>query len=68
MPQLNPGNQLRYAGDVNIEKVDIITPKGTYINVKNQLIQLRIFEDIFSEQSYIFRLKIPCLCESVVEN
>ena len=27
-----------------------------------------IFEDIFSEQSYIFGVKIPCLCESVVEN
>ena len=48
MATQNPGTQLRYAGDVNIEKIDIITPKGVYINVKNQLIQIRIFEDIFS--------------------
>ena len=44
----NPANTLRYAGDVNIEKVEIITPKGVYQNVRLQVIQIRIFEDLFS--------------------
>jgi hypothetical protein len=49
MPQnINAANTLRYAGDVNIEKVEIVTPKGVYQNVRNQVIQIRIFEDIFS--------------------
>ena len=73
---LNPGNQLRYAGDVNIEKIDIITPRGTYINIKNQLIQLRIFEDIFSpfmsgaivlKESFDLQSLLPLVGEEYLE-
>ena len=76
MATQNPGTQLRYAGDVNIEKIDIITPKGVYINVKNQLIQIRIFEDIFSpfisgaivlKESFDFQTLLPLVGEEYLE-
>ena len=76
MTAQNPGTQLRYAGDVNIEKVDIITPKGVYINVRNQIIQVRIFEDIFSpfisgaivlKESFDFQTLLPLVGEEYLE-
>jgi len=77
MPQVvNPANSLRYAGDVNIEKVDIITPKGVYQNVRQQVIQLRIYEDLFSpfitgsivlKESFDLQSLLPLIGEEFIE-
>lgn len=73
---VNAANTLRYAGDVNIEKVEIITPKGIYQNVRNQVIQLRIFEDIFSpfmtgaivlKESFDLQSLLPLIGEEYIE-
>ena len=73
---VNAANTLRYAGDVNIEKVDIITSKGVYQNVRNQVIQLRIFEDIFSpfitgavvlKESFDLQSLLPLIGEEYLE-
>jgi hypothetical protein len=39
---------LRFAGDVSIDKVRIITAKGFYQDVGAQVINVQIFEDLFS--------------------
>jgi hypothetical protein len=39
---------LRFAGDVNIEKVNITTSSGFTQEITNQVIGLQIFEDLFS--------------------
>ena len=39
---------LRFAGDVSIDKVRIITAKGFYQDVGAQVINVQIYEDIFS--------------------
>jgi hypothetical protein len=39
---------LRFAGDVSIDKVRIITAKGFYQDVSAQVINVQIFEDLFS--------------------
>jgi hypothetical protein len=77
MPEFNnPANTLRYAGDVNIEKIEIITPKGIYQNVRNQIIQLRIYEDIFSpfitgsvvlKESFDLQSLLPLIGEEFIE-
>lgn len=77
MPEIiNAASTLRYAGDVNIEKVDIITPKGVYQNVRNQVIQLRIFEDLFSpfitgsvvlKESFDLQSLLPLIGEEFIE-
>ncbi len=77
MPQIvNAANTLRYAGDVNIEKVEIISSKGVYQNVRNQVIQLRIFEDIFSpfitgsivlKESFDLQSLLPLIGEEFIE-
>ena len=41
-------NQLRYAGDVNIERVTLTSSKGVFQNVTGQVLMVRIYEDIFS--------------------
>lgn len=40
--------QIRFAGDVDIELVQITSTSGFYQNVANQVIGIQIFEDIFS--------------------
>ena len=40
--------KLRFAGDVNIEKVVVTSVNGFYQNIANQVIGIQIFEDIFS--------------------
>lgn len=40
--------QLRFAGDVNIDRVQIITQKGFYQDVTAQVLTLQFYEDIFS--------------------
>lgn len=76
MTQFNQATTLRYAGDVNIEKVDIITPKGLFQNVRGQVIQLRIFEDIFSpfitgaivlKESFDLQSLLPLIGEEFIE-
>lgn len=44
----NPANFLRFAGDVNIEKAVITSSRGVYQDITGQLLQLQVFEDIFS--------------------
>lgn len=39
---------LRFAGDVNIEKINIISASGFYQDVTNQVLSIQIFEDLFS--------------------
>lgn len=39
---------LRFAGDVLIEKVQIVTPNGFFQDVANQVISIQIYEDLFS--------------------
>ena len=41
-------DHLRFAGDVNIEKVSIITSSGFAQEITNQVVGLQIFEDLFS--------------------
>lgn len=77
MPQtIIPANALRFAGDVSIEKVTLITPNGVYQNVRNQVIQVRIFEDIFSpfitgaivlKDSFDFENLLPLIGEEYLE-
>ena len=41
--------ELRQAGDVNIEKVEIVSlASGTSFDIKNQVVTIQIFEDMFS--------------------
>lgn len=40
--------RLRYAGDVNVETAVLITAKGVYQNIANQVVGIQLFEDIFS--------------------
>jgi hypothetical protein len=39
---------IRFAGDISVEEVIIVTTRGTIQNVTNQVIGIQIFEDIFS--------------------
>ena len=41
-------DHLRFAGDVNIEKVNIISSSGFTQEITNQVVGLQIFEDLFS--------------------
>jgi len=40
--------QLRFAGDVNIDRVQIITQKGFYQDVTAQVLTIQFYEDLFS--------------------
>jgi hypothetical protein len=44
----NPENVLRYAGDVNIDKVTITTSRGVFQDITAQVITLQFFEDLFA--------------------
>lgn len=44
----NSSNSLRYAGDVNIEECTIYSSRGVFQNVRQQVMTLIIYEDIFS--------------------
>ena len=39
---------IRFAGDVNIDKIEIISSNGFIQNVTNQVIAIEIFEDLYS--------------------
>lgn len=70
------GNQLRFAGDVNIEKATLVTPKGVYQNVTAQVMTIKIYEDIFSpfitgslvlKDSFDYHAMLPLLGEEYLE-
>jgi hypothetical protein len=44
----NTKKYLRFAGDVSIDKLVITTSRGVFQDVLGQLLQIQIFEDIFS--------------------
>ena len=46
MAGINDG--LRVAGDVNLEKVEIISGNGRAVNITNLVGEIQIFEDVFS--------------------
>jgi hypothetical protein len=48
MSSFNPKDSLRFAGDVNVDKVLVTTSRGVAQNVMGQMLQLQIFEDLFS--------------------
>ena len=48
MSNFIPGNALRFAGDVSIEKAVIITSRGVFQNITGQILQVQVFEDIFA--------------------
>jgi hypothetical protein len=39
---------IRFAGDVSIDQIEILSSDGFYQDIKNQVIGIRIFEDLFS--------------------
>jgi len=39
---------LKFAGDVNIDKIRIITPTGFYQDIAAQVINIQLYEDLFS--------------------
>jgi hypothetical protein len=44
----NTSQVLRFAGDVNIERINVISNNGTYQDITNQVLSIQIFEDMFS--------------------
>lgn len=45
---MKPSQVLRFAGDVSIDKVKIITAKGFYQDIGAQVINVQFYEDLFS--------------------
>lgn len=41
-------DKIRFAGDVSIENVSVVTSKGNTQNITNQVIKIEIYEDLFS--------------------
>jgi hypothetical protein len=69
-------NQLRFAGDVNISKAVIVSSKGVYQNITNQILQVRVYEDLFSpfitgsliiKESFDFTNLLPLVGEEYIE-
>jgi hypothetical protein len=49
MAETTKSGQLKVAGDINIEKIEIVSLyKNTSFSVKNQVLNIQIFEDIFN--------------------
>jgi hypothetical protein len=45
---MKSSQQLRFAGDVSINKVQVITPKGFFQDITAQVLTVQFYEDIFS--------------------
>jgi hypothetical protein len=45
---MQPAEEIRFAGDVSIDKIEIISTNGFSQNVTNQVIAIEMFEDLFS--------------------
>lgn len=41
-------DKIRFAGDVSIENISVVTSKGNTQNITNQVIKIEIYEDLFS--------------------
>lgn len=45
---MQSGEKLKFAGEVSIDKVRIITPTGFYQDIAGQVINVQLYEDLFS--------------------
>lgn len=45
---MQASQNLRFAGDVLIEKINVISANGLYQDITNQVLTIQIFEDLFS--------------------
>ena len=45
---MQSGEQLKFAGEVILDKVRIITPSGFYQDIAGQVITVQVYEDLFS--------------------
>jgi hypothetical protein len=45
---MKPSTSIRFAGDVSIDKAQIITSKGFYQDISAQIITLQLYEDLFA--------------------
>jgi hypothetical protein len=45
---MKPSSSIRFAGDVSIDKAQIITSKGFYQDISAQIITLQLYEDLFA--------------------
>jgi hypothetical protein len=45
---MSSGETLKFAGEVSLDKVRIITPSGFYQDIAAQVINVQVYEDIFS--------------------
>jgi len=45
---MSDSDKIRFAGDISIENVSIVTSKGMTQNITNQLLSIELFEDLFS--------------------
>jgi hypothetical protein len=45
---MSSGETLKFAGEVSLDKVRIITPSGFYQDIAGQVINVQVYEDIFS--------------------
>jgi hypothetical protein len=45
---MQPSSSIRFAGDVSIDKAQIITSKGFYQDISAQIITLQLYEDLFA--------------------
>ena len=45
---IDPNESIRFAGSVSIKEISVITAKNTIQNITNQILDIKIFEDLFS--------------------
>ena len=45
---MSRSDTIRFAGDVNIDNISVVTSKGMTQNITNQVISIEIYEDLFS--------------------
>ncbi len=76
MAKYIPGNQLRYAGDVNIERATLTSSRGVLQNITAQVLNVIIYEDLFSpfitgslviKESFDFQNLLPLVGEEYLE-
>ena len=76
MAKYIPGNQLRYAGDVNIERATLTSSRGVFQNITAQVLNVIIYEDLFSpfitgslvvKESFDFQNLLPLVGEEYLE-
>jgi hypothetical protein len=45
---MQPSEVIRFAGDVSIRKADIVTQNGIYQDIRAQILNIHVYEDLFS--------------------